>query len=150
MKGLCGADCDNCRNKKICKGCEASCGRPFGGFCYAYKLIHEGGIEHFEKTKAEIMAQVNGLGIEGMPEVKELFCLNGSFVNLEYTMDNGKQVSFLNDNDVYLGCQLEKDENRCFGVAAGRAFIIVCEYGKNGSNARLIAFIRRSFLKKNI
>lgn len=41
-------------------------------------------------------------------EITDLFLLSGAYVNLEYPLFNGTTVKFLNDNDVYLGNQIEK------------------------------------------
>ena len=39
MTGLCGADCTNCKWSAGCKGCRATCGKPFGGGCIAAEYI---------------------------------------------------------------------------------------------------------------
>ena len=63
---------------------------------------------------------------------------------LEYPLTNGTTVKFLNKNDVYLGNQIEKDKSeRCYGVVANENFILICEYGCNGSEPEIILYKRR-------
>ena len=81
-----------------------------------------------------------------MPKVEELYPLNGSFVNLEYILPNNKKVKFLNDDEIYLGNQLEyksKDIDRCIGIIANMNFLLVCEYGINGTNPELLLYKKR-------
>lgn len=49
----------------------------------------------------------NSLGINGL-EVHDLNLLNGFFMNLEYTLENGQSVKLLEDNNVYWGNQINK------------------------------------------
>ena len=103
-----------------------------------------GGEEKFEEFKKLLMEEINALRIEGMPEVTELNALAGSFVNLEYTLPNGMNVKFLNDNTTYLGCQLESMFGiGCFGVVANMEFILVCTYDENGANPELVLYKKR-------
>ncbi|UKI39431.1 MAG: hypothetical protein L6V35_00345 [Alistipes putredinis] len=62
--------------------------------------------------KRQLIEEINALDIEGMPEVDNLFVLQGSFINQEYRL-NGNSV-FLLDNDAsYWGTQaLRKTECR--------------------------------------
>ena len=83
-----------------------------------------------------------------MPKITNLNALNGSFVNLAYQMPNGKSVKVLDDNDIYLGNQVEcefnnGDEIRCFGIVANLNFILVSEYGQNGDNPEIIVYKKR-------
>ena len=89
------------------------------------------------------MAEINALGINGL-EINDLFLLSGAFVNLVYPLANGTTVRFLNDEDVYLGNQIEKQgSERCYGVVASETFILVSEYGCNGSEPELVFYKRR-------
>ena len=150
MKSLCGADCDNCGYGKSnnCKGCVATKGCPFGKQCFIAKYILTGGMENYEIFKSRLINEINDLHIEGMPKIDSLNPLNGSFVNLAYPMPNGKSVKLLDDNDFYLGNQVECEFNdgeiiRCFGIVANMNFILVSEYGANGDNPELILYKRR-------
>ena len=149
MKGLCGATCTGCElmvNGK-CKGCKESKGCPFGKQCWIFKYIELGGEESFEKLKKEIIAEFNSLKVEGMPEIKELYSLHGSFVNLEYQLPNGEKVKFVNDDEIYLGNQVECEFNdeikRCFGIISNMNFLLVSEYDENGVNPELILYKKR-------
>ena len=119
----CGSDCcKECSRLPECGGCEKTGGHPFGGSCIAERN------RDFPGLKKRLIDELNSLGIEGLA-VDTLYLLNGAFVNLEYPLSNGTAVRFLNDNDVYLGCQIERTgSERCFGVVANEAFILV-QYG---------------------
>ena len=150
MEALCGAHCSSCELYKNnnCKGCKNTKGCPFGKKCWIAKYIEVGDINSFEMLKKDIISEFNSLNIEGMPEIKELFPLHGSFVNLEYPLPNGSTTKFLNDDEIYLGNQVEclfadKEFNRCFGLLANMNFLLVCEYGENGSNPEIILFKKR-------
>ena len=70
--------------------------------------------------------------------------LQGRHVNLEYPLYNGTTVKFMNDKDIYLGNQIERqDSERCYGVVADENFILVCEYGCNGVNPEIVLYKRR-------
>ncbi len=64
-----------------------------------------------------------------MPEITELYALNDVYVNLAYPMPNGCEMKLLDDNEIYLGTQVECEFNddgqiRCFGLVAGMAFLL--------------------------
>ena len=56
MKGICGANCDECElyNKK-CKGCIETKGCPFGKKCWIANYIEVGDTKKFEEFKKQIM-----------------------------------------------------------------------------------------------
>ena len=150
MEAICGADCSNCGYgiKNNCKGCKQTKGCPFGKQCFVAKYILTGGKENYEIFKNQLINEINDLNISGMPKINELNPLNGTFVNLNYTLPNGKKVQFLEDNDIYLGNQVESEFNdgkiiRCFGILANMDFILVSEYGANGDNPEIIIYKKR-------
>ena len=150
MKSICGADCDNCEygKNKGCKGCTNTNGCPFGKQCFVAKYILTGGKENYELFKNQLIDEINEIAISGMPKIKELVPLNGSFVNLSYTLPNGNSASFLENDEIYLGTQVESEFNdgniiRCFGVLANMDFILISEYGQNGENPELIIYKKR-------
>lgn len=150
MNSMCGAKCDECELLKNnnCKGCISTKGCPFGKKCWIYKYIELGDKDNFELLKRNIIDDFNSLNIVGMPKVQDLYPLHGSFVNLEYQLPNGTSVKFLNDNDVYLGNQVECEFNdsevkKCFGLLANLNFLLVCEYGENGINPEIIIYKKR-------
>ena len=150
MESICGADCNNCgfgKNNK-CKGCKNTSGCPFGKQCFIARYILTGGKESFEIFKQQLINEINELKIDGMPKIEDLTPLNGSFVNLSYPMPNGTYIKLLDNDDIYLGTQVEcefNDENiiRCFGILANMEFILVSEYGENGDNPELIIYKKR-------
>lgn len=99
----------------------------------------------FEEFKQKLIGEINELHIEGLPKVDKLNALVGKYVNLEYTLPNGKKVKFLDDNRTYLGNQLESEfgGERFFGVIADMDFIMVCTYDENGRNPELVLYKKR-------
>ena len=99
----------------------------------------------FEEFKQQLMKEINDFHIDGLPKVENLNALVGKYVNLEYTLPNGKKVKFLDDNKTYLGNQLESEfgGERCFGVLANMDFILVCTYDENGENPELVLYKKR-------
>ena len=104
-----------------------------------------GGEDAFAAFKAQLMAELNALQIDGMPPVEELNALPGEFVNIAYRLPNGQCVPFLDDNATYLGNQLPClfDDSRCFGVVANMEFLLVCTYGENGADPELLIYKKR-------
>ena len=92
--------------------------------------------------KNELIKIFNGLGIADMEEVSELHELNGSYINLKYTLPSG-QIRLWDDNKTYYGAELcKKDSDRCYGLTADEKYILVCEYGNGGSDAEIVIFKR--------
>ena len=149
MEAICGAKCDECpRYKKNCAGCQETNGSPFGKKCFIAQYISSGGKEKFEEFKNQLIKEFNDLKIEGMPEIKDLYPLNGEYVNLEYSLPNGSKVKFLNDDESYLGNQVECMFNdgtikKCFGIVGNMNFLLVSEYEENGLNPELITYKKR-------
>ena len=146
MESICGANCSRCEYGKNNGCCGCPC--PFGKECFIAKYIKVGGKEKYEELLKVLINEVNELNISGMPKIESLTPLNGSFVNLEYTLPNGEVLKFLDDNDIYLGTQVESMFNdgeliRCFGILANMNFILISEYGPNGDNPELIVYKRR-------
>jgi len=130
-------------NEEYCKWCYTD-----GDFTLDFwkQYIKIGGIDKFEEFKKQIIDEFNIiLGIEGLPKIKKLNVLSGSFINLEYRLPNGKRVKFLDEKSSYLGSQLESEfgEDRCFGIAANMDFLLICSYEKNGENPELIMYKKR-------
>ena len=142
---ICGANCAECMMKDSCKGCAETKGCPFGKQCFIANYINVGGKEKYQEFKQQLFSEFNDLHIPGMPEVKELYALNGSFVNLEYLLPNGQTTKFLDDNSIYLGNQLECElgAGRCFGIVACMDFLLVCTYGENGAEPELVLYKHR-------
>lgn len=150
MKSICGADCENCGYGKNagCRGCVSTKGCPFGKKCFIAQYIRTGGEDNYLLFKDKLIEEFNSLNIEGMPKISELFALNGAFVNLAYPMPNGNTVKLLDDNEIYLGNQVECEFNdgsivKCFGLVAGMDFLLVCEYGENCINPEIILYKKR-------
>ena len=150
MMGICGANCEECDLLKSnkCHGCENTDGCPFGKKCWIAKYIEVGGKDSFYSLKNELIDEFISLNIDGMPKIDELYPLHGEYVNMEYPLPNGKSVKILDDNDTYLGNQVEcifnDDEMKsCFGILANMYFLLVCEYGEDGTNPKIIVYKKR-------
>ena len=134
----CGIDCcENCVRFTECGGCEKCAGHPFGGSCIAERN------RDFSALKQQLIEEINALRVDGLI-VYDLNLLSGEYVNLGYPLFNGTTVRFLNDKDIYLGNQIERqDSERCYGVVADEMFILVCEYGCNGVDPEIVLYKRR-------
>ena len=145
MGTICGADCGKCTFRDECRGCEATCGKPFGGCCVAAEYIRVGGREKYSEFKEMLLKEVNALlRACDIPEAESLNELPGSFVNLAYPLPCGQAVRFLDDKKVYLGTQISfADMGVCYGVVADTSFILVCSYSVDGSEPELIAYRKR-------
>ena len=104
-----------------------------------------GGDEKFDQFKRKLIEEINELHVEGMPELTSLNALVGGYVNLEYRLPNGAKIKFLDDEETYLGNQLECkfSGDRCFGIVANMDFILVCAYEENGADPELIIYKKR-------
>lgn len=99
----------------------------------------------FDEFKKQLIREINDLHIDGLPRVDKLNALVGKYVNLEYTLPNGKRVKFLDDQKTYLGNQLESEfgGDRRFGIVANMDFILVCTYEGNGDDPELLIYKKR-------
>lgn len=147
MESICGANCAACPAKESCPGCAETKGCPFGRQCFVANYIQIGGMEAWNAFRQKLIDEINALEIPGMAEVTALYPLVGRFVNLEYPIPGGAAVKFLQDDEMYLGAQVENlfDESKrsCFGVIAREGFLLVCAYGEGGTDAELILYRRR-------
>ena len=144
MLSLCGLDCcAACPQRAACGGCRETQGHPFGGTCVAAACVERGGMDAWESWKHAAMAELNALCIPDL-QIDSLVPLNGFYVNLEYRLPNGQAVKLLEDNKVYLGTQIERPgQERCYGVIADEAYLLVCEYGCNGADPEIVCYKRR-------
>ena len=119
--------------------------RVLPGLDYWKRYSELGDNGQFEEFKKQLIQEINGLRIEGMPRVEKLNALVGKFVNLEYPLPGGGKAKFLDDGTTYLGNQLEPEfgGNRRFGVLAGMDFLLVCTYEKDGENPELVLYKKR-------
>lgn len=150
MTSFCGADCTNCGYGKNCgcKGCTETDGCPFGKKCFIADYIKTGGREQYDRFVKVLLAEINSLDVPGLPEIKELFALSGAYVNLEYPLPGGGSARFLDNRAIYLGTQVEcvfgeGEAERCYGIVADPSFILVAEYGENGSDPELVIYKKR-------
>lgn len=138
----CGAACESCQLKHTCNGCVRSRGCPFGEACFIAEFYNRGEKEQYLDLKKQLLADFNSLQIPGMPEVTELYALQGAYINLEYPTPAGS-IKLLRDNGIYLGNQLPNQMGRFYGIVSDGRFLLVCEYGENGSNPEIVLYKRR-------
>jgi len=133
---------DGVFNEEYCKWCYNE-GEFTLDFWKKYSSL--GGEEKLEEFKKQLMEEFNALNIEGLPRVESLNVLSGSFINMEYTLENGEKVKFLDDRATYLGNQYPClfGGERCFGIAANMGFLLVCTYGENGEDPELVIYKKR-------
>lgn len=117
MCSICGLDCcKECSRREECGGCQKVDGHPFGGTCIAAECIKRGGQEEFLKLKDTLISEFHALGIEG-----------------------------LEDKKIYLGNQIERPgSDRCYGIVADESYLLVCEYGCNGTDPEIIIYKKRN------
>ena len=91
----------------------------------------------------KVIAILHHLGIQELQNVNQLLVLEGSYINLKFQLPNGKMAQILDDDKTYWGCQVEKiNRARCYGVASDESMLAVYEYGCDGQDAVLRAWIR--------
>lgn len=146
-KSICGVNCGECPSKAECSGCAETNGCPFGKECYIAKYILTGGMDSYLKFKQGLIDEINGLAVDGMETVTELYPLVGKYINLKYPMPSGAYVEFLKNDEMYLGAQVENvfdnSKKSCFGVIARESFLLICEYGENCANPEIVIYKRR-------
>lgn len=150
-KAICGIDCSQCGYRSSCAGCEKTRGRPFGGSCMLAECCQSSQKESCGSCeapacglKSQLISEFNALGIADMEEVTSLNALKGSFVNLMYKLPGGQEIKFWDDSRIYLGNQIcKRNSDRCYGLTADEHYLLVCEYGENGSDAEIVVFKRR-------
>lgn len=142
MGSICGADCTKCEFTKTCAGCAETDGAPFGKLCLVAECCRKGE-NALQELKDKLIAAFNGLGIQDMPPVTELYALKGSVINIEYTLPTGQIVKFWDDDKIYLGYQLPKQgSDRCYGIVADEQYLMVSEYSGYGADAEIVEFKR--------
>lgn len=144
MNSLCGYDCTECTLNDSCKGCSETEGRPFGGECVVAECVKKSGSDAVCQMKQQLIDEFNALGIPDMGTVTELNALLGAYINCEYKLPSGQSVKLWDDGAVCLGNQLPKQgSDRCYGIAADERFLMVSEYGENGTDAEIVLLKRR-------
>lgn len=149
-KTICGIDCRQCSAWGNCSGCTATKGNPLGGGCIVAECCQSKGQESCGSCascalREKLSSAFNALGIEGMDEVKGLNALSGSYINLCYTLRDGREIKLLDDRRIYLGNQLCKaGSERCYGLATDGTFLLVSEYGDSGTDAEMVLYKKLS------
>ena len=91
----------------------------------------------------KILRRLHTLGIPELTTVQALNALPGSYINLACRLPNGQTAKILDDNKSYSATQVERTDNeRCYGVAADDEQLAVYEYGCNGADAVLVAWVK--------
>lgn len=145
---VCGLDCAECELRDSCEGCGV-----LGKNCMIATCCRSKGQERCEDffkpdgkcgLKEQLLSEIRALGIADMEDVTTLYALKGSFVNLEYMLPGGQKAKFWEDDKIYLGNQVgKKGSDRCYGITADETYLLICEYGENGSDPEIVVFKRR-------
>lgn len=150
MLGICGANCKECEYGKHneCKGCINTNGCPFGKKCLIASYLLTGNQKYYEHFKQELIQEINELHIPGIKKVKDLFPLVGKVVNLAYPLPNGSKQKILDDDEIYLGCEVECEFNdgniiSHYGIIANQSFLLVSEYVIRGDHPEIVLYKRR-------
>lgn len=61
---------------------------------------------------------------------------------MEYPLPNGQSVKLFEDDKVYLVEMPGSD--KCYGVVADDAYLLVCEYGCGGTEPEIIMYKKRN------
>lgn len=86
-----------------------------------------------------MLEEIKSLGIKEFLNFKSLNLMDGSYLNLDCALPNGKTAKILDDSKKYFANQINIDgSDECYGVAACEEFIAVFKYGCNGADAQLI------------
>lgn len=86
-----------------------------------------------------LLEKIKNSGIKDLEKINTLNLLDGSYLNLECRLPNGKTGKILDDNKKYYANQIDiEGSDKCFGVAADDNMIAVFRYGCNGADAELI------------
>ncbi len=94
-------------------------------------------------TDQKILSALHTLGIPELLNIKTLNKLNGDYINLMCELPNGQFAKILNDRETYYANQIDKtSDDRCYGIASDGKQLAVYEYGCEGKDAKLIAWIR--------
>ena len=146
MNELCGSECcSRCELHEIaCAGCAETGAHPCEkGSCAAAEVIQERGLGAMYVQEMAIAKEVNALQLPGLT-VGELQLLMGSYINLEHPMPSGERVKFLDDKRVYWATQeIQENDERCYGVVADQNFLLICEYGPDGSDPEVLLYKKR-------
>lgn len=135
MESRCSYDCTKCNLNGNCVLYEC---------CKGQKGDFKDNIDNY---KRQAMKEFNGLHIEGMPRVTELYALTSSSMNIEYGVPSGDRIKFLKVNNVYLGCELPKmGTDRIFGIICDNDYLLVSEYGMDRDDAEIIIYKKRDKL----
>ncbi len=90
-----------------------------------------------------LIQRFRALGIPELEGLERLEELPGHFINLDYTLSNGRTVRFWEDDKMYWGGQIHKENSdRCYGLISDGNFLFVCEYGCGGCDAQIVCFQR--------
>lgn len=94
-------------------------------------------------TEQEVLSRLHTLGIPELLKIQSLNKLNGDYINLLCELPNGEFAKILDDNCTYFANQIDKtSDDRCYGVASDGEQLAVYEYGCNGVDAKLVAWVR--------
>lgn len=91
----------------------------------------------------KLLEEIKSLGINEFGSFKSLNLMDGSYLNLECKLPNGKTAKILDDNKKYYANQIDiEGSDKCYGVAVNDNMIAVYKYGCDGVDAELVLWKR--------
>lgn len=91
--------------------------------------------------KERVIKILKSLEIKELRDVEELWELPGAYVNMESKLLDGSQGKVLEDDKMYLCCQVEINEEECYGVAADESKIVIYRYKNEGEDSIIVKII---------
>lgn len=89
-----------------------------------------------------IIKVLQTLGIEELKEVDQLWELPGSYINMESKLEKGEKKQVLDNDKMYLCCQVEINDRECYGIAADDKEIVVYKYKNDGMDAEVVKIVQ--------
>lgn len=91
--------------------------------------------------KEKVIEILRGLDIPEFKALEDMCELPGSYVNMESELPDGTIGKLLDDSKTYLCCQVEINEQECYGVASDEKQIIIYRYKNDDSESKIIKII---------
>lgn len=91
--------------------------------------------------KERVIKVLKSLDIKELREIDELWELPGSYVNMESKLLDGSMGKVLDDEKIYLCCQIEINEEECYGVAADESKIVIYRYKNEGEDSVIVKIL---------
>ena len=99
--------------------------------------------EELEETERGIVREINDLNIKNLPEIDVLYPVEGISFNFEYELENKTKIKLLVDDKIYLGTEIEVNENNTYIVVADKKHILISRFDKQNLRYEIILYKKR-------